>query len=182
MLDKETRDKYITILQKGHTLKADKEDMIEVVSANEELSNLRDQVGKLLKDNEQFLLPKGKVIAKVAGIGNDKMLYWCPCEFSDILLIVGARGFDGNKYTTKYIHKEDQISILGKDIKKAIDNIQDNLNKVEGAFYNTYIYTEHPIADNVFYTLYVKEVDGDQIIKCSRNTALSPRPIKKDES
>lgn len=181
-MDVETRDKYIAILKKGHTLKADKDDMIEVVSSDEELSALRDQVNKSLVDNEQFLLPENKVIAKIATIGEEKILYWCPCEFADILAIVGASEFNGEKYTTKYVQKEDQISIFGKDIKKSIDNIKDSLNPVETKFYDTYINTEHPIADNVFYTLYVKEVDGEQVIKCSRNTTLSPRPVKKDES
>ena len=63
----------------------------------------------------------------------------------------------------------------------SINNIKDNLNPVEKQFYETYIETEHPIADNVFYTMYVKEIDGKQVIKCSRNTTLSPRPVKKDE-
>ena len=183
MLDNETRDKYITILKKGHTLKADKADMLEVINADEELSSYKDQVGKFLKDNEQFLLPEGKVITKVAIIGDEnKILYWCPCEFADILLVVGAKDFNGEKYTTKFVAKEDQIPILGKDIKKSINNIQENMNAVEALFYDTYINTEHPIADNVFYTLYVKEIDGKQSIKCSRNTTLSPRPVKNEES
>jgi hypothetical protein len=181
-MDNETRNKYVAILKKGHTLKADKADMIEVVSSDEELSAYKDQVSKSLKDNKSFQLPENKVITKIANVGDTKILYWCPCEFSDILAIVGATGFDGSKYTTKFVQKEDQISIFGKDIKKSISNIQDNLNPIEEKFYNTYINTEHPIADNVFYTLYVKEIDGEQIIKCSRNTTLSPRPVKKDES
>jgi hypothetical protein len=182
-MNKETLEKYIAILKKGHTLKADKEDMLEVIASDEELGAYKDQVRKSLAQNEQFLLPENKVIAKIATIGEgEKILYWCPCEFADILAVVGASNFDGTKYTTKYVQKEDQISIFGKDIKKSIDNIKDNLNPVESVFYNTYIKTEHPIADNVFYTLYVKEIDGEQVIKCSRNTALSPRPIKRDEA
>lgn len=178
----ETRDKYIAILKKGHTLKADKEDMLEVVAGDEELSSYKDQSGKFLKDNQLFLQVKGKVIAKIANIGEDKVLYWCPCEFSDIMIIIGASEFNGSKYNTKFIQKEDQLSLYGKDVKKSINNIEpNNLNPVEANFYYTYIETEHPLADNVFYTLYVKEINGDQIIKCSRNTALSPRPIKKDD-
>ena len=181
-MDNETREKYIAILRKGHTLKADKADMVAVVSGDEELNSLVDQTGKPLCGNLFFLIPKDKVIAKVANVGDSKILYWCPCEFVDILAIIGATDFDGNKYTTKYIQKEDQVSIFGKDIKKSIENIKDNLNPIEALFYDTYINTEHPIADNVFYTLYAKEQDGQQVIKCSRNTALSPRPVRKDES
>lgn len=186
-MDNETRDKYLSILRKGHTLKADKEDMLEVVTGDEELNTLTDQSGKLLRDNPYFLIPQNKVIAKVASISNTNtekkdIIYWSPCEFSDILAVIGVAEFDGTKYNSKYIKKEDQVSIYGKDIKKAIENIKENLNPLESLFYDTYINTEHPIADNVFYTLYVKEADGRQIIKCTRNTTLSPRPVKKDEA
>ena len=181
-MEVETRDKYILILKKGHTLKADKADMLEVIANDEELSSYKDQSNKFPKDNELFSLSEGKIIAKITTVGENKLLYWCPCEFRDILAVVGATNFDGLKYTTKFIRKENQVSLFGKDIKKSIDNIHDNLNPIEANFYNTYIETEHPIADNVFYTLYVKETENGQIIKCSRNTTLSPRPIKKEES
>ena len=180
-MENETREKYISILKKGHTLKADKADMIEVVSNDEELSSYVDQTSKHIQENEQFFVPENKVIAKVANIGDRYILYWCPCEFSDILAVAGATKFNGTKYETRFIQKGNQVSIFGKDIKKSINNIKDNLNPVEKTFYETYIETEHPIADNVFYTMYVKEIDGKQVIKCSRNTTLSPRPVKKDE-
>ena len=131
MMEKFLKDKYTGILMNGHTLKATKEDILEV---------------------------------------------WCACDFEDILYIIGVRDSSNKKYVTEYVGKVDQVSFLGKDIIKAIENIKDTLDDIEQVFYDTYIATEHPIADNVFYTLYIKEVNGEQTIRCSRNTALSPRP------
>jgi hypothetical protein len=176
MMEKYLKDKYTGILMNGHTLKATREDILEVVTENETLSTIVDQCGKLLKDDIQFTYPKGKVICKVTNSGVNKILYWCACDFEDILYIIGVRDSSNKKYVTEYVGKVDQVSFLGKDIIKAIENIKDTLDDIEQVFYDTYIATEHPIADNVFYTLYIKEVNGEQTIRCSRNTALSPRP------
>ena len=179
MLEKETKTKYISLLKRGYTLKSTREDILEVLESNSELSVIASQNNKLPKDDVLFFIPTGKMICKVLEYNNKKYLYWCPCEFKDILSCMGVMDVsidvDNNAiYTFVNRPKEDQVSFLGKDIKKAVRDLE-NYNNIEKKFFDTYVNTDHALGENIYYSIIIKEVNGVQEIKCFRNLNLSPR-------
>lgn len=182
MLDNETQKKYLRILQSGHTLKIDAKDAIELISGSEDLKDIEDQSSNKINTESAINNCTGKIIMKqftIWHMDNKKILYWCPCSIGDIINLLEVKAYDEktNKYTeVKRIPKEKQISFLGKDIKKS--GSENGCNKLIKDFINRYIETDHPIADHVFYNVVFKE-DG---FKCFRNTELSPRPDKNEDT
>jgi hypothetical protein len=186
MLDLATQKKYLRILSKGNILKLDASDAIGLVEKFDDLV-WEDQLGNSTR-SEKFKECMGKIKGKVVlyfftlySKNETKILYWSPCSIEDIISIAGGSDYkkEDNIYESlKWISREEQLSFLGKDIKKACrGDIDNNLIKV---FYDKYINTNHPIADNIFYTVYIKKDNGEQSINCARNTTLSPRPEKSD--
>lgn len=190
MLTTETQDKYLKILKKGNTLKLDPSDAIEMVEKFEDLEKI-DQIGRssrcvAFKDN--LTSCKDKIIMKFFMLWNNnekQILYWCPCSMTDIMTLAGATTYDQETNTYKelsWVPRNNQLSFLGKDIKKACAEITSN--KLIKEFVEKYVNTAHPIADNIFYTIYIKTSDNreEQTINCARNIELSPRPNKNKES
>lgn len=183
MLDAETQVKYLKILTKGNTLKVSPLDAIDLVEKFDELV-WEDQFGistrsEVFKENLKKC--KGKIVMKfllLYKVDNKKILYWCPCDINDIALLAGASDYNeetGIYDHTTWIKKEDQLSFLGGDIKKACASAR---NKILTDFTDRYVNAEHPIANNIFYTVYLKNADT---VNCARNIKLSPRPEKDKE-
>ena len=187
MLTAETQDKYLKILRKGNTLKVDPSDAIELVEKFEDLEKV-DQIGRSSRCETfkaNLTSCKEKIIMKFFVLWNNnekQILYWCPCSMEDIVTLAGATNYDPDSNTYKdlaWVQRNQQLSFLGKDIKKACAGITGN--KLIDQFMEKYVNTDHPIADNIFYTIYIK-TSGDreeQSINCARNVELSPRPDKK---
>ena len=184
MLDAETQAKYLKILTRGKTLKLEASDAIELVEKFDDLV-WEDQLGNSTRSEifkKKLSTIKGKIVMKfltLFKLDNKKILYWCPCDINDIVLLAGASEYDIN--TDRYLKtdwkkREEQISFLGEDIKKSCGSAK---NKVLEEFYNKYVSAEHPIANNIFYTVYLKNAD---VVNCARNIILSPRPEKKDDA
>lgn len=189
MLTAETQDKYLKILRKGNTLKVDPSDAIEMVEKFEDLEKV-DQIGRSTRCvafKDSLTSCKEKIIMKFFVLWNNnekQILYWCPCSMEDIVTLAGATNYDQETNTYKdlsWVQRSQQLSFLGKDIKKACAGIAGN--KLIDEFMEKYVNTDHPIADNIFYTIYIKTSDNreEQSINCARNTELSPRPDKKDK-
>jgi hypothetical protein len=191
MLSLETQKKYIGILKKGNTLKIDPLDAIELVEKFEELKKV-DQIGTITDSDlfkERLKKCKDKIIMKHFTLWNQDnkdILYWSPCSLNDIISLAGAEQFnpETNMYEKlSWVQRNEQLCFLGQDIKKAGAVVNNSKgNSLTNEFSEKYINTEHPIADNIFYTVYIKSNDDSQVINCSRNTTLSPRPEKKKDS
>jgi len=189
MLDAATQKKYFGILMKGNTLKLDASDAIELVEKYDDLV-WEDQLGNSTRsDNFKAMLSKisGKIIMHFFTLyhnGEKKIMYWCPCSIDDIVTLAGGTNFNeesGVYDSIEWISREDQISFLGKDIKKSC--LEDKAsNSQTKYFFEKYANSDHPIADNIFYTIYIKKFKEEQSINCARNTTLSPRPEKKEEA
>ena len=189
MLSNEIREKYFRILNKGNTLKLSALDAIDMVENYDELKKV-DQIGTELHSDvfkKQMEGCQDKIIMKLFTLygkeDNKSILYWCPCSLHDIIGLAGASNYDEEKgiyQDSTWVFRKEQLSFLGKDIKKSCANV--GTNKLIDEFVSKYINTDHPIADNIFYTIYLKTTktpDGDeQTICCARNIMLSPRPDK----
>lgn len=189
MLTAETQEKYLKILRKGNTLKIEPSDAIEMAGKFEDLEKV-DQIGRSTRCvifKENLTSCKEKIIMKffVLWANNEKqILYWCPCSIQDIVTLAGATEYDPETNTYKklnWVPRHQQLSFLGKDIKKACAGVSGN--KLIDQFVEKYVNTDHPIADNIFYTIYIKTSDdrNEQSINCARNVDLSPRPNKKNK-
>ena len=186
MLDTKTQQKYLRILSNEKTLKLDAQDAIQLISESEKFKDLEDQVGNTINADSILSLCTGKVIMhlfKIWHLDNKQIIYWCPCSLEDMAAIAGATDFVNGSYkNVQWIPRNKQTSFLGKDIKRAVENSE--LNPILKDFSDRYVETEHPLADNMFYTMYMKGrcSDSKQIFSCARNTSLSPRPIKNDDT
>lgn len=187
MLTAETQKKYLKILRKGNTLKVDPSDAIEMVEKFEELEKV-DQLGRSTRcigftDSLRTCKEKIIMISFTLWSTGKQILYWSPCSMEDIVALAGATNYDPETNTYKDLvwkRRDEQLSFLGKDIKKACANIGNN--DLIKQFVDKYVSIDHPIADNIFYTVYVRvSDDGEQSINCARNTNLSPRPEKKKD-
>lgn len=187
MLDVATQKKYLGILLNSKTLKLDASDAIELVEKFDDLV-WEDQLGNSTR-SDKFKAMLGKISGKVIMHfftlyfnGEKKILYWCPCDINDIVMLAGATNFNhetGVYDSLEWINREEQLSFLGNDVKKACAE-RDPENVLVKTFFEKYVNTTHPIADNIFYTIYVKKFKGEQSINCARNISLSPRPEKKE--
>lgn len=179
MLDEATVSKYVTIIKKGQTLKADVKDSLEVVTGDSELSSMIDQTGQRYDSTVRLQILSGKIITKKTILRNgNTILYWAPCDLEGLFKIIGLRE---DRASYEQIDRADQVSFYGKDIKKAFNSVED-LDDFAKEFKDNFIETEHPVADNIFYSLYFrKNRETNKLeIKCSRNLELSPRPVKED--
>lgn len=185
MLDEATNAKYLGIIKRNQTLKADAQDALEVITGDPELSVKIDQTKAIYEQTKRLSVVKGKIIVKRAYYGGKNnpnatdILYWAPCNLDDIFRVAGLR--DTKTYYDR-IEREDQVSFFGKDIKKAVMNATE-LDEIGEEFKKNYIDTDHAIADNIFYTIFFRKnrETGKIEAKCSRNTELSPRPVHKEE-
>ena len=182
MLDEKTQKKYLRILNKGNTLKLDASDAIALLDKYRDEIDYDDQSGVHITESSLSKC-NGKVILKFFTLwymDNKKVMYWCPCSLNDLITVAGASNYNSESdcYDTfEHIPRAKQISFLGSDIKKACSSFQHN--KQLDTFAGIYATGEHPIADNVFYKVYGKNIDTVQEFKCARDIVLSPRPEKK---
>lgn len=202
-MEDKTKELYRNLLSKKKTVKGDADEMIEFVTTSEDLAELKDQTGggfMSVYDSDKYhkSIDKNgmKVIVrlfdkKITKAASD-MLYWACCDFFDMLAlggcIKGSYSSEEDRYETVFIKKESLVSFYGRDIKFAYKNIpEDQMNPILKRFGDEYINKDHPLSDNIFYTLYIKNAKGNtvianQFICCARNADLSPRPVKKQEA
>lgn len=181
-----TQQKFLKILTGEKTLKLEAQDAIQLISGSEKLKDLEDQVGNPINAESVMNVCTGKIIMKLFKIwhkDNKQVIYWCPCSMDDIAAVAGATEFDNGSYSnTQWVPRDKQTSFLGKDIRRAVENSE--LNPILKDFSKRYVEIEHPLAENMFYTIYMKGrgSKSKQILSCARNTDLSPRPDKKEDT
>ena len=200
-MEDKTKELYRNLLAKKKTVKGDASEMIEFVSTTEDLAELNDQTGNRFMsvyDADKYHKAIDKDTMKVIVRLFDKkiikaensMLYWACCDFFDMLALGGGvkGSYDAKEecYDTLFIKEDTQVSFYGRDIKMAYNNIpEDQMNPILKRFGDEYINKEHPLSDNIFYTIYIKNAKGNtviakQFICCARDNKLSPRPVKKE--
>ena len=194
-MEQDKKEMYLNIISgknaNAKVLKCDIADAIETLEGSE-LAELPSQNGKILEVLKKFSsVVKDKIILAQYKISNNStILYWCPCNIEDILAISGIDRWSDEKqrYYITRIERENQISFLGKDIKRSVANVE-NANKVLSDFIASFVNTDKPLGDLNYYVIYSKNdrENNIQSLKCARNIDLSPRKapannVQKDEA
>ena len=182
-MDNKSREKYTEILNNGKKLIEQVTEIENLISNDDNFRKLRDQNGHDIVTNKGFCNMNygGKAVAKIIKVNDySSFLYWCPCNFLNFFSIAGAYNYnEETKVFDKisYIPRDEQTSYFGKDIKMAANAADYSNHPIAKKFIEKYITNDHPIADNIFYTIYfVEDDDCNQELLCCRNTKLSPRP------
>ena len=181
--------KYTKILCSGKILVAPLKIIEGIITKNDELRELTDQSNRKFFDSLSNIARWGatqpsndeQVIAKLYYDNNfykKRILYWAPCNADYLLRIIGIEFENGKIDHCNFVPRENQISFLGKDIKKAFSKGTSCNDDIIDRFMKRYIYNAHTIADNCFYTLYIRQDKNCTDIRCSRDIQLSPRNPK----
>lgn len=176
-MEQATKELYLNIL-KNKTLKCDIGDAIETLEGSD-FANLPSQNGNILEVLKKFSsVVKDKIILSQYKVNGNVIMYWCCCNIDDILAVSGISKYseDKQRYYINRIEREDQISFLGKDIKRAVSNLE-STNKIIEDFIERFIKIEKPLGDLNYYTIFARtdKETNIQTLNCSRNLTLSPR-------
>lgn len=189
-LDLKTEEKYMKILEEGKTLTTTISDIKKLINGNISARaifyGIKDQneIGLFERRNSFRLLDeKEKIAIKIRKKHNQKSFYWYPCSFWGFFQIAGAynynsntKRFDNHIPTSNMKNIVDKSSFYGTDIRLSLRGIDFSDIPIIKNFVETYINGEYPIAEYIFYSLYFEEnEDGNQYLKCIRDTTLSPR-------
>lgn len=183
-MEAKTLTMYTKILKDRKTLKADVEDVIEVVKSSADLAGYNSQHGDNIVEalEKAAKVVKGKIIIKKYSIKNrtTDILYWSCCDMDDFVAMSGYTNYSNGSYNTvNRVEREDKVSFLGKDIITSLKAVPDDTdNKFIKGMKENYLNTEHPLSDRIFYSISFSY--KNQRLTCYRDLDLSPRPSQTE--